>query len=740
MKGKKVVIILLFLCFFISLTSVSASADVNITNDDYNNNLESVNENTRILSSNVKSIDELNTEIQNSKPDSTIKLENDYVISNETAIDGIDIYNNITIDGQGHFIDGNYSNMDYLFRIHEDNVVLKNIKFTNLETLFSYNTIEWMGNYGKIINCTFINNYAYYGGSVDWTGIYGQITNCTFINNTAENGGALYCYGNYCTLTNCTFINNYASEGGAIYISGRDTWVNRCSFDNNTADNGGAIYWENIYGNLTTSVFTNNYADCGGAVYTSSFKSDIISCDFFNNIAEDTAGAIYWSVNGGNILSCAFKNNNASTAGAIYGDKGDDIFINNSAFLNNSAEELGGALFIEDDGIIENSEFANNTAKLGGAIYSDSQSTILNSTFISNSAENGGAVAINDGEIINSTFIGNSASGSAGAVMCAGEVLVNGTSFNKNSADDGSNNIVLMDASNITIGNVTSDSPLNYKIINMTVTSENVTYGELLKIDVNLNHKLNDGQLYILLNNQLYSFNVTNGTVNATFSNLNAGNYAFNIFYNCSDYSTQEEQITLSVLKKNISITANKATSTINYAKKYSITLKDGNGKALNGEKIFFYINNKQIGTATTKNGVATITISAKTLKSFKSGTKTLKVTLNNKNYNPSSKTAKIVINKEKTKLVAGKKTFKKSVKTKKYTATLKNSKGKVLKKVKVTLKVKGKTYKAKTNSKGKATFKINKLNKKGKFTATIKYSGNAYYKAVTKKVKITIR
>ena len=46
MKGKKVVIILLFLCFFISLTSVSASADVNITNDDYNNNLESVNENT----------------------------------------------------------------------------------------------------------------------------------------------------------------------------------------------------------------------------------------------------------------------------------------------------------------------------------------------------------------------------------------------------------------------------------------------------------------------------------------------------------------------------------------------------------------------------------------------------------------------------------------------------------------------------------------------------------------------
>lgn len=741
MKIKSVVIMLLFLCVIISLVNVSASEDVNDTISDYNTDIKSISDNAEILSSNEKTIEELDGEIQNATSEATVKLQNDYYISNETKISGIDIYKNITIDGQGHVMDGNLSNMDYLFRIHASNVVLKNIRFTNLESIHSYNTIEWIGDNGKLINCTFINNYAYNGGAIDWTGLKGQIINCTFISNIAEKGGALYCYGHNAIINNSRFIGNIASKGGAICILGRNVWINNCSFENNTADDGGAIYWDNIYGNLSKSTFTNNRAENGGAIYTSSFESNITSCDFNNNIAGDTAGAVYWSANGGNILYCTFKNNTAAMAGAVYGDVYDEIQINNSVFTNNSAKEFGGALIIKDEGAIANSEFENNTAKLGGAIYGDAETYILNSTFIANNAESGAAVAMHDGIIINSTFTQNYASVSGGAVMCAGELLVNGTSFNKNFAKDGSNNIFLMDSTDITIGNVTSDTPLVYKIINMTIKAENVFYDDALKINVNLNHNLNDGKVYILLNGQFYSFNVENGIVNAIFSNLNVGNYNLEIFYNCSDYSTQTEQCSVSVLRKNVSITANKASFTINYAKKYGITLKDVSGKAISGEKVTFYINNKKIGTQTTnKNGVATIALSAKTLKSLKSGTKTLKVVLNNGNYAPTSKTVKIIINKEKTKLVAAKKTFKKSLKTKKYTAKLKNSKGKTLKKVKVTLKVKGKTYKAKTNSKGKVTFKIKNLNKKGKFTAKIRYSGNAFYKAVTKKVKITLR
>jgi hypothetical protein len=132
--------------------------------------------------------------------------------------------------------------------------------------------------------------------------------------------------------------------------------------------------------------------------------------------------------------------------------------------------------------------------------------------------------------------------------------------------------------------------------------------------------------------------------------------------------------------------------------------------------------------------------LTAKIPKAAKGGKKNLVIKFSDSNYNTASKTVKITINKEKTKIAAKNKKFKRSVKVKKYTIALKNSKGKAIKKVKVTLNVKGKKYTAKTNSKGKATFKIKKLTKKGKYLSTVRFAGNAYYKAVSKKVKITLK
>ena len=155
-----------------------------------------------------------------------------------------------------------------------------------------------------------------------------------------------------------------------------------------------------------------------------------------------------------------------------------------------------------------------------------------------------------------------------------------------------------------------------------------------------------------------------------------------------------------------------------------------------------FTLNGKNIGSATTNaKGIASIKLTAATLKTAKAGNKNIVIQFaGDNNYNPAAKTAKITINKEKTKIVAKKKTFKKAKKVKKYTVTLKNSKNKAVKKVKVILKVKGKTYTAKTSKKGKATFKIKNLKKKGTFKATIKFKGDKYYKPATKKVKIKVK
>ena len=186
----------------------------------------------------------------------------------------------------------------------------------------------------------------------------------------------------------------------------------------------------------------------------------------------------------------------------------------------------------------------------------------------------------------------------------------------------------------------------------------------------------------------------------------------------------------------NDAITAGAASYIINYGGSYSATLK-----GVVGEKVIFALNGKNIGSAITNaKGVATIKLTAKILKTAKAGTRNLIIKLSSNNYNPASKTVKIKINKEKTKIVAKKKTFKRKVKTKKYAITLKNSKGKAIKKVWVYIKIAKKTFKAKTNAKGKAVFKIKKVTKKRTYKAKITFKGNAYYKKATKTVKIKIK
>lgn len=207
-----------------------------------------------------------------------------------------------------------------------------------------------------------------------------------------------------------------------------------------------------------------------------------------------------------------------------------------------------------------------------------------------------------------------------------------------------------------------------------------------------------------------------------------------------SPYNYNSSMKSIDLIKTAL-ITAKPASYIINYGGKYSITLKDSKGNPIVGKKVTFALNGKYIGSATTKSkGIATFTLTPKILKTAKYGKKNLIIKFSASYYKSTSKTVKITISKEKTKISAKSKTFKKSVKTKKVAAILKNSKGKAIKNVKLTLKVKGKTYKAKTNSKGKAIFKIVKLTKKGTFKAKINFVANSYYKSVTKTIKIKIK
>ena len=185
-------------------------------------------------------------------------------------------------------------------------------------------------------------------------------------------------------------------------------------------------------------------------------------------------------------------------------------------------------------------------------------------------------------------------------------------------------------------------------------------------------------------------------------------------------------------------IVANKKTFlTTTKNKKYTIALKDKEGKAIKKATVYLKVGGKTYKATTNSKGKATFKI---TNLSKKGSYKATVVYNGNINYNKATKTVKISIIKATPKLTAKAKTFKKCVKSKKYTVTLKNNQNRAMKNTKLTLKVKGKIYSAKTNSKGKATFKITKLTKKGKYAALVKYKGSKYYNAKNVKVKITVK
>ncbi|WP_292896411.1 Ig-like domain repeat protein [Methanobrevibacter sp.] len=334
------------------------------------------------VTSGSMSMAHLNNLIKNTQ-NKTITLDYDYYCTDmdDNLANGIIIDKSVTIDGQGHKLDGNYKMR--IFQVTKGaNVTFKNITFLNAATTGTGGAI-WNNEANvTVINCTFENNAAGYGGALFKV----NAENCTFKNNNAYNanygGGAMY----EGSATYCTFIGNVAfGHGGAM----NNAIVANSTFINNIANNDGGAVFNSEVANCN---FINNNAKNGGAMSWGSAKN----CTFTNNNANNDGGAMSWGI----AENCTFTNNNANNdGGAVY--EGD---VSNSTFNNNIASNAGGAM---SNGRTENCTFTNNTAKSGGAI---SEGSATNCTFIDNKANDGGA--INEAGALNCTFINNTAYGS----------------------------------------------------------------------------------------------------------------------------------------------------------------------------------------------------------------------------------------------------------------------------------------------------------------------------------------
>ena len=125
---------------------------------------------------------------------------------------GINITHNVTINGNGHTIDG--KNQARIFYVYPDcNVTFKDIVFINGNATDEDEVGgAVLANESAIctaLNCSFINNVAYHAGA-----LYGNAINCSFINNAA----AYYAGAMGGNATNCIFINNF-NTCNCIFLS-----------------------------------------------------------------------------------------------------------------------------------------------------------------------------------------------------------------------------------------------------------------------------------------------------------------------------------------------------------------------------------------------------------------------------------------------------------------------------------------------------------------------------------------
>ena len=240
-----------------------------------------------------------------------------------------------------------------------------------------------------------------------------SVANCRFSRFKSKHGPTILLGMNnsHISITNTSIIKN-RGVFGTIFLA------NNCSINfttvliaDNFADNFGfssVLFWNGIFATISNSHIANNRAVCGGAVWASNYTHlEVINTTFQMNEALQ-GGAIMLQNNTRLVLrNSKLLSNQANwvkrrqdvavyssiaspslqmylkqarfqfrfsddfgTGGAIVGKTKCEITIHNSAFVDNSAETSGGALFlVRAKTVIRNSTFLHNLAtKLGGVL------------------------------------------------------------------------------------------------------------------------------------------------------------------------------------------------------------------------------------------------------------------------------------------------------------------------------------------------------------------------------------
>jgi predicted outer membrane repeat protein len=230
------------------------------------------------------------------------------------------------------------------------------------------------------------------------------------------------------TTNNVNFYNGGGDTldqtGGAIYNDGGTLTVNGGTFrgDDTPLGLGGGIYNEGGM-QVTGATFTNDISGYGGAIYNA-YQANLLNTSFDHNSSTDSYG------------------------GAVYND--DNLVVNHCLFASNTTGEYGGAIYDDDLLTVNDSAFQNNYTEYGGAIYSDESTVVNDSALTGNQAIEGGAIYDEDSLSVSRSSIARNIAQYGAGLYNADAMSVEHTDVNYNQAstqgggvynDDGALNI-----------------------------------------------------------------------------------------------------------------------------------------------------------------------------------------------------------------------------------------------------------------------------------------------------------
>ena len=441
-RGIFVLVLLIMAICALSVVSANDSADdvINCTLDEIDelnecnadlNSLE-IQDNGIFASSDDGTFTALQKKINEASEGSIIILENDYSYNRDFEDNnGVKISKSLTINGNGHVIDG-LSKSSLLHVSGAKRVVLNNITFKNGIKNDNHAVEVMDADYFKLNGCNFVNNKGAMGGAVRIDDVNtSSIVECKFENNEAINSGGairifevnnssfvgcsfvnnnidqyggaiLFWHANHASIVECNFTSNRAGEyGGAVcsFDSGRLS-VAGCSFEDNVGGNAGAIILLNvIHSTFDECRFVdNNVSEGGGAVILDECNvSSFNNCSFSNNSANDGGSIFSTHSNNLSFVGCDFSNNYAEKdGGAMVLGHIDSFSVDGCSFVNDMASSgNGGVIFSYDvtNSSFEDCSFKVNRGMAGGSIYLERViSQFNNCSFFSGFAIYGGFI------------------------------------------------------------------------------------------------------------------------------------------------------------------------------------------------------------------------------------------------------------------------------------------------------------------------------------------------------------